>query len=757
MPALPQPGLLPEVRYTFTVRDQIAACHVCRVELCEALSEPYRLVVELVSDDLEFDPEDLLGADCSLQIARDDHPAREVLGQILRVEQRGRRDARQALRLEIGPALALLAHRIDTRAWQHASAVEIVLDVLEDRLAALGRRIRIDLDPADYPPREYCVQYRESDLEFVLRLLASEGIALRFDHDSHADAETVVLFDRNDRCPTRSPVGFAPRGAAVSAAESIDRFERARRLGTTGVTQRDWVPLAAAEAPFTHTRCARDDRGRERIVYEHDDRRLDADDAGTRARRKLEQRTVLRDACRGAGDVVDFTPGLRFALTEHPESGRDRDYLLVRVEHHGEVAGADRFGADISANAPRYHNTFECVAEEVPFRPDDRPQRPRVHGPHTAIVVGPEGEEIHTDEHGRIKLRFHWDRDNPADDRASCWVRVAQTWAGAGWGALFLPRVGMEVLVEFIDGDPDRPLVIGCVYNSLNTPPVALPDDKTCSALTSESSPGGGLANQIRLEDARGRESLTIRTRRDLHTSAGHDHTATVAHDQTSKIGGNQTNTIAGDQITAVTGNRDITISDGDLTTIVAAGKHLTDVHGHHSCVVRTGDSRLEVEAGEHHTRAHGLIKLDSTHSNMHLQAHGCLYAESRTSDLVIDAHRDLRAFARGAAIELKAGTRIDLTSHAEDVAVHAHTDVQLAASTGDLTATAAHDLLLHADGSAQLAADKIILAATQTLELRVGNTSITLTPGAIELRSPMITSAAVGEHLISGALIRLN
>ncbi|HEY0137439.1 MAG TPA: type VI secretion system tip protein TssI/VgrG [Nannocystis sp.] len=761
MPDHPAPHqkhtLLPEARYTFEVSDQVADVHVVRVALYEILSEPYRLIVDLLCEDHEFSADDLLGADCRLTIARDESPARDVHGLVLRVEQRGRRDRRQALRLEIGPALALLAHQVDTRAWQQLSAPQIALDVLEDRLSALGRRVRLDLDTAAYTPREYCVQYRESDLDFVLRLLHDEGIAFRFDHDSHADSETLVLFDTNTRCPARAPVPFNRHETALSAEQSVERLERARQLGVTGVTQRDWIPLIAGESPHTYTRCARDDRRRERIVYDHDDRRIEADDAGTRARRKLDRMTVLRDACTGAGDVLEFTPGLRFELAGHPESARDRSYLLLSVEHHGAVPDADRLGDDL--DAPRYTNSFTCVPDDVPFRPQlpERLRRPRVHGPHTAIVVGPEGEEIHTDEHGRIKLRFHWDRDSPADDRASCWVRVAQTWAGAGWGALFIPRVGMEVLVEFIDGDPDRPLVVGCVYNSHNTPPVALPDDKTCSALTSESSPGGGLANQIRLEDGRGRESLTLKTRRDLHTTAGHDHTATIAHDHTIKIGANQTRLIGANQVTTVQAHCDLTVADGDLTTTVLAGKQLTDIHGDQSTIVRAGNVQLEVECGNLRTRAHGMVQTTSTNANIHIKAHGALYAESETDDLILDAKHEVRAQSQTASLRLKAATDIQLTSDSDEIAARAHTNIKLSAMTGDVSATAAGNLLLHADAAAQLTADKITLEASHTLELRVGNSSIVLSPGSIEIKSPMITSAAVGEHLISGALIRIN
>lgn len=747
-------ALLPEVRYIFTVRDFAIDWRVRRVELREALSEPYQLTVELLSDDPELDPDALLGADANLTLARAEVIAdRNQFGLIVRVEQLSRRADRRHIRLTVAPALALLDQQTDTRAFQHLSVPQIVESVLEDRLSALGRNFRFDLDPAAYPPREYCVQYRESHLAFVRRLLAEEGIGFRFSHVQ--DTETLVLFADNARCPDQNtPVTFLPREHLIFADQSIDRLERARCLAITGVTQRDWVALLAADAPFTHTRCTRDEFGRERILYAHDDHRRDADDAGANARRKLEQHTLTRDVCEGTGDHVDFTPGLRFTLKGHPDPARDREYLILRVDHHGEVADADRSSHD--PDAPRYHNSFTCVPTDVPFRPATVP-RPRAHGPQTAIVVGPEGEEIHTDEHGRIKLRFHWDRDSPADDRASCWVRVAQTWAGAGWGALFLPRIGMEVLVQFLDGDPDRPLVIGCVYNSLATPPIALPDDKTCSVLHSESSPGGGLANQLRLEDGRGRESLTLQSRRDVHTIAGHDHTARVHNNHTTTVDQNQTTTVGANQITTVTGNTDLTVSDGDLTTNVLAGNHTIDIQGKQTTFVRTGDHRVEIDQGNHMTRADQQLDLISTKSRIQIIAAGQILCKSDEDGIIVEAQSDLSALAKTGDINIHAGTRMNLVTYNEEIAVQAFSHLQLNALTGDLVAKARKNLAIAADESAIVTSDKISIVANDTLELRVGGTSIVLKPGSIELKSPVITSAATGEHTISGALIRLN
>lgn len=727
-------ALLPEVQYTLSVRDQPIAWQVRRVELREALSAPYTLRIELISEDPDLDPDALLGADIRLTLARSDDHTRDLLGLVLRVEQLGRRGERRSLRLEIGPALALCAHRVDTRAWQRLTALQIVESVLEPSLAALNRRLRLDLDPTTCPPREYCVQYRESDLDLVRRLLHEEGIAFRFDHSG--DAETLVLFDTRERCPELGTFPLVPRAATIAATEAVERLGRARALGPTGIIQRDWVALLAADAPFTHQHDKADERGRQRLRFEHDDRRTDADDGARRARHKLEQHAVHRQRCSGAGDILGFAPGQRFTLEDPPAS----DYLLLAVEHHGDIT-----------NTPSYHNEFHCIPAGLPFRPalDEPTRRPRVHGPHTAIVIGPEGEEIHTDEHGRIKVRFHWDSESPSDEHGSCWVRVAQTWAGAGWGALFIPRVGMEVVVQFLDGDPDRPLVIGCVYNSLSTPPITLPDHKTTSALISESSPGGGLANQIRLEDARGRESLTLKTRRNLHTTAGHDHTATVANDQTTKIGQSQSNFIGANQITTVQDNCDLTVAAGDLTTTV--------VSGHHTARVLAGHSKIEVQNGAHVVMAQEHARLISGRSFVDLTANTHVTATATTGNIELKAEQDLLAETTSGALRLTGNSHAEIMVNHGALHLHGRTDAKLHAETGMIEIEAETQLNLDSGTQTRIRAEHIVLDANQSLELRVGGTSIILTAGSIALESPAISSKAVGEHTISGALIRLN
>lgn len=741
-------------RYTFTARDVAAPLHVRRVDLRERLSHPYALTLELLSDP-SLDPHTLLGAACTLTIAHSPGPARTIHGLVLRLETLDHDEHLRHLRLEVGPALALLAHRVDTRLWQHTSVPEIIKDVLEDSLLALGRRLRLDL-AASYPARETCTQYRESDLEFVQRLLHEEGITFAFDHDD--DAEVLVLLDDTTRCPALGELPFVPRGAAVAEAESVERLDPARALGVTSLVQRDWHPLAAADAPYERGRLAHDDRGRDRQVYEHDDLRVDRDDGSVRARRKLEQRTQLADAATGTATALAFAPGRRFDLTGHADPSRDKRWLLLEVTHRGEDPDAARLAGE-PTDAPKYINTFTCVPDATPLRPPYDPslRRPRIHGPHTAIVVGPEGEEIHTDEHGRIRVRFHWDRSLRRGDDCSCWVPVAQTWAGPGWGALFLPRIGMEVVVQFLDGDPDRPLVVGCVYNSLNTPPITLPTDKTRSILNSESTPGGGLANQIALEDARGRESLSLRTRRNLHTRAGHDHTADIAHDLLTSVGHTMLTTVDRDQTTTVVGNCDLHVSDGDLRTTVATGRRETTIQHGDTTKIVTGDSTLDVSIGKHTTTCAQDLLLESRTQSTTLKSSAALHLESANSSVDIKAFHDVDITARSGTMCLTGYRDLTLGSNEGRTTLLTKDDFKATSTTGAIHMQASKGATIHCTDELHLEGEKIVLNAATSIELRVGNSTIEITPSGININAPAITSAAVGHHVLTGAMIRLN
>ncbi len=558
--------------------------HVRRFTLDEALSEPYRLSVELLIEEAEVDVTAMLGVPCDLRIERDTD-LRFVHGIVERITELGAVADRLAFQVDLVPAFGLRGQTVDTRFFQEMSVPEIALQVLTQPLAAAGRALRMDLEVGDYEKREYCVQYRESDFEFVSRLLQEEGIVYYFEHLPDGDGETLVLVDETTSCPELElgegddKVLYIDKGVGTARMQSIDSMTPTHSLRTTAIVQRDFDWKRPSESPYEHSRRTKEAPGGERETYDHNDRRLFTDDGAKRSRRKLEARALQSKMFRGTGDVIEFVPGLAYSLVGHPQHALDKEYLLVRVRHRGEAPEEDMHAQNAADRGPRYVNEFECIERDVPWRPEPMFAKRRAHGLQTAIVTGPESEEIHTDEHGRIKVRFHWDRISPFDDTSSCWIRVAQRWSGPGWGALILPRIGMEVLVEFVDGDPDRPIVTGCVYNGDNHPPYPLPDDKTKSTLKSDSSPGGGGFNELRFEDAKGREEIFIHAQKDrnevvlndMSTSVGHDQSLSVTNDRTHTVTGFETHTVHKDRNTTIDGSENLHIK-GSHNLIINGG-----------------------------------------------------------------------------------------------------------------------------------------------------------------------------------------
>ena len=569
------PDQLSAAQYAFRC-PKLAAVHwhVRQFNLTEALSEPYRLTVELLAEDHDLAVDAMLGAPCQFQIAVG-VVARVVHGIVERVHELGALADRSAYVLDVVPAFALRAQQVDTRFFQEMSVPEIVGAVLNDVLTASGRTLRMDLDAAAYEKREYCVQYRETDFEFVSRLLQEEGIAYSFEHPPEEDAEILVLVDDTTTYPPLALIDggeqvlYVPRTRSVARRSSVDGLTPIHALRSTGVVQRDFDWMKPSESPYTHNRNVSGDFT-PREVYDHDERRQFSDDGAKRTRRKLDLHNMQTRVYRGTGDVVEFIPGRAFELAGHPQHTLDREHLLVRVHHRGEALEDDLFVQKQTERKPRYTNEFECIDHDVRWRPEALYHKPRAYGLQTAIVVGPETEEIHTDEHGRIKVRFHWDRISPFDDTASCWIRVSQTAAGRGWGALVLPRVGMEVLVEFIDGDPDRPVVTGCVYNGDNPPPYALPDDKTKSTMKSDTSPGGGGSNELRFEDAKGAEEIYIHAQLDMKTEVVRDAARTVGRDDGGNVGRHQNYSVGVDRTASVGNNENLSVGANQSLTVGA-------------------------------------------------------------------------------------------------------------------------------------------------------------------------------------------
>jgi type VI secretion system secreted protein VgrG len=565
-----------------------AITKVDHAHLEEALDECFIASIELALFDPEADATTLLGQDCVLLIDRGSQ-TRRVCGLVRSVHELARLpDAdHQRIRVDVAPGLALLELRRNTRMFQEKTVPEILETVLADGLGPYGRSAQLELS-ATYPRREYCMQYQESDLAFVERLMREEGISYSFDHAG--DPEVVVLRDANTAyagvIAGTDSIPFLRGNREFADQEYVHAFEREHRHTTTSVALRDF-DWTSGTIVVEDAKQASDALGRDRESYEHGlGRSVTLWDYAQAAKRYQErdtprQKDVRHEAHvvhglvgRGSGNVVGFTPGTTFDLSGHDTIGLDAKYLITRVVHASTPASLHGLGA-----ADPYHNRFECIPLETPHRPAREPARkPRIPGVQTAVVTGPSGEEIHTDEHGRVKVRFHWDRENPADDTSSCWVRCEQAWSGAGWGFWWVPRIGMEVVVQFVDGDPDRPLVTGCVYDTANALPYPQPDEKTKSTIKSNSSPGGGGSNELRFEDKAGSEEIYAHAQKDYNEVVENDHTTTVHNDQTNEVDGNQTQTIHGNQTERVDGNQ--TMSVGGARTVHVEGNFDETVDG---------------------------------------------------------------------------------------------------------------------------------------------------------------------------------
>ncbi|HJL14397.1 MAG TPA: type VI secretion system tip protein TssI/VgrG [Sandaracinaceae bacterium LLY-WYZ-13_1] len=535
----------------------------------EALSEPYRLDAEVAITDPDVDISVMLGKDAEISVRHRGHE-RTFLGVVRRVEEGRHGPDGVAANVVVVPALWMLGLRRNTRMFQEQSVPDILEAVLGEALGPYGREVSFELD-ADYPRREYCLQYQETDLDFVHRLMEEEGIHYSFDHTGAV--ELMVLRDANESFPEIAVeqgalVSYLPHDLESMGEQAIQQFRLRHTTTTTSAVVRDWDWTRGGDMTVQAEERSSDAKGRDRESYEHGEgrsltlwdyapSRYAASDETRQARLRVEAHVHDQLTGAGLGRVLELAPGTVFELTGHPNVGADGRYVVTRVEHRSAPL-SDVISGMTSRST--YHNRFECIPYDTPFRIPRRTAKPRIPGVQTAVVTGPAGEEIHTDEHGRIKVQFHWDREGSYDENSSCWIRVQQPWAGNGWGFWYLPRIDMEVVVRFIDGDPDRPLVTGCVYNASNPTPYALPDEKTKSTIKSNSSPGGGGFNELRFEDKKGEEEIYAHAQKDYNEVVENDHTTYVKHDQSNTVDNDQTQTIGNDQTETVHNDQSVTV-----------------------------------------------------------------------------------------------------------------------------------------------------------------------------------------------------
>jgi type VI secretion system secreted protein VgrG len=575
----------------------------------ERLSGLFRFHLEMAAQDANLNFEDVVGKSATVSIALAGGETRYINGVVKRFYQAGTDARSTTYRAELVPWLWRLALTSDSRIFQDQTVPEIV----EAVFTGLGLTdYRLSLTKT-YDSRDYCVQYQETALDFVTRLLEDEGIWFYFEH---ADGQhTLVLADdasSHPACPgLPDSVRYWSAEAGATSADAVTSctYEQQLAVGKYVVDdfnfetpENDLVQEQEAEGGDTSA-----------SRYEYPAGFTETTAGEQRAGVRLESHRWASTLLRGEGLAPAFCAGHTFTLVGHEREAVNTQWVLHRVAHH--------------ATLTHYANRFEAFLGEVPFRPPRRTPRPRIAGTQTALVVGKQGEEIWTDEYGRVKVQFHWDREGQSDENSSCWVRVAQGWAGQGWGSVFIPRLGQEVVVTFLEGDPDRPLVTGGVYNATQTVPYTLPDEGTKSTIKGNSSKGGGGFNEIRFEDKKDGEEVYLHAQKDLQIQ--------VLNDQTSTIKQNRATTVQ-------EGNDTLTVSQGDRTVTVSTGNETHTVQGKRDLTVSGAETHTS-QAGYEHTVT-GDYKL-TVSGNLTIEVAGSVTIKSAQS-LQLNAMQDLTAQA---------------------------------------------------------------------------------------------------------------
>lgn len=619
----------------------------------EGLSRLFQFELEMYSEDHSLPFDAIVGKGATVKVVTSDGAERYINGVISSFTQGATSAlAEQSVsfanyRATLVPWLWLLTRTTDCRIFQDRKATDIIRKIFHE-YGFRDFEMRLHTDP---PKRDYCVQYRETDFNFVSRLMEEEGICYFFEHSE--DKHTLVLAD--------DPSEFKPSPHQPAARYSLDETSLLEedvvtawdvaqevRPGRYESTDFNFEEPSASLAAGVNGRGARVYE-----IYEYPGDYYKRDRGEQLVRIRMQEQETPLVTIRGESTCRAFTSGQRFDLRGHYRRDLNKAYLLTSLRHVADVGASYRSaeGADLGAT---YRNSFECVPATTHYRPPRDTPAPVVRGSQTAIVVGRPGDEIHTDSYGRVKVRFHWDREARREQRnedSSCWIRTSQPWAGQNWGTVAIPRVGQEVIVDFLEGDPDRPIITGRVYNGEQMPPYDLPDGGHIMGFRSNSTKGGGGFNELSIHDGKSDEKIVIHAQKNMYTTVEHDDEQTVINDRTIAVNGKQSETIKGNMTTTVT--------EGDQSNSVVAGKQSNTVKGDMTTVVTSGNQSNEVQAGSQSNEVKGPITIASTSAHIRIEAAEAIVLRVGASVLQMDKAGNITL--QGVQVTVVGSSRIDL------------------------------------------------------------------------------------------------
>ncbi|GGB51500.1 hypothetical protein GCM10011502_25790 [Oceanisphaera marina] len=580
----------------------------------ERISGCYQVQVTLVCSTPLPALSSLLQQPATLVLQSPHGTQRYVHGLVFAMAELDRSDRHLRYQLTLVPPLALLALRRGVRIFQNVSVPDIVEQLLtEAGLSADTRSWRLS---GNYPLRDYCVQYNETELAFIERILAEEGIHYHFAHGP--DGTLLILADGPEGLDTLAELPFKAEAGLATEQHAIHRFRVGPevRSGSVSLRDTDFTRPSLQLHPNSLVQQAQDDAQDSPDEHGLEDYSWPGPFTSQARGSQLTDLSLARhrhdrEQVDGASDSPQLMAGHYQPLGEHPESQFNQAWLITQLSYQGkqpQVLG------ELADGQSTYSNTFTAQPWTSPYKPPC-PAKPQVPGQQSAIVTGPAGEEIYCDEYGRVKVQFYWDREGQGDEKTSTWLRVSQGWAGNGYGQLILPRVGMEVLVSFINGDPDRPIITGCLFNGNNQLPYALPEHKTRSTFKTASSPGGEGSNELRFEDKAGSEEIYLHAARDYQERIENNSHSHIVNDRQQLI----------------------------------EGQHIFEVRGEHHHTVH-GTHHYQSQADEHHVvdgSRHTLI------ANKELVSAGQEIHLSTGQKVVLEAGAELTFKAGGSFLKL--------------------------------------------------------------------------------------------------------
>ena len=547
----------------------------------EEMSRLSEYQLDLLSERNDINLDEILGKNVTVTLALAEDQKRYFNGYVTRFAQSGMYGRYHRYYAVVRPWLWLLTRTTDCRIFQDMTVPDIVKAVFSDHGAA---DFKLELT-STYRKWTYCVQYRETDFNFVSRLLEQEGIYYYFRHtEGH---NTLVL---TDSCSKQTPVpGYeeipfiAPDRLVRPDIEHISSWDFSREI-QPGVYVHDDYDLERPSVELkTQKAVPRTYAPSNYEVYDYPGNYVQQADGEQYAAVRIDEFGSQFETASVVTNARGVSVGSLFTLEGYPRADQNREHMVIAANYDLELG---EYESMAQARAASYRCSLVAMSTQQQFRPKRSTPKPFVQGPQTAMVVGPAGDEIHTDKFGRVKVQFHWDRYGKCDENSSCWIRVSHPWAGKGWGAVSIPRIGQEVIVDFLEGNPDDPIITGRVYNAENMPPNPLPDGAVVSGIKSNTHKGSGF-NELSMDDTAGKEKINIHGQYDMNT--------TVQHDQTTTVKNNRSTTVVVDDTVNVNANRTVHVK-GKLAETIDTGQEVTVSSGYKETI--TGGATSTITGG---------------------------------------------------------------------------------------------------------------------------------------------------------------